>query len=95
MITNIQKNDNIATINNVAIPKKSNAKINYKPITEEEKVYIKENLGKWPFRGCISQIAKERGVTRAAIYKSVVNHNNMHYIAQIKKLAEDKFTKVS
>lgn len=67
---------------------------NYEQITKEEQDYIKENLGKFPFRGSISAIAKERGVTRAAIYKSIMKHNNLYYLSQIKRMTDEKMSNV-
>lgn len=43
----------------------------------ENKNHIKEKLSKSPYRGIITEVAKEEGVTRNAIWNALYIHENL------------------
>lgn len=63
-------------------------------ITDAEKDYILTHLNQFPYRGALTHIAKQRNVTRNAIFISLRKHNNKAYLAMIKEYGDKNYSNI-
>lgn len=59
-------------------------------IAKEEIEFIKKNLGRYPYRGMVKELAHSLNRKQQNVWRSIVKAENLTLIAEVKRRAEQR-----